>query len=266
MVGLAALIFIATTFLRKRRRKQFEKDVDAAAAEAAATSHRGEEFYDDETGYNGGSGTGAYGNLYAPSTLTGPYSDGSHGVYTSPPMPLSPETYPMSDMALYPEYPSASDGGALALGGAAGVGAAMARNRSMTSGGGHEEPYAAYAGPPGGLYDYSVQPGAPPPQNLRYRNPGSSQDHGEEEVVGAGRNVSPTSTAPRPPSESYASHYASSTAPITPPESDPFRRATMMQPPPMPNPYGGDEYPERESYEDESEQDHRAKVLKVANE
>ena len=128
------VVYLLTAFLRRRRAKKFDKEVEKAAAEAAmATAPR---FDDDDNDYPTSSS-------YPPSN---PYSDHSHGTYNQPPMPT--ETYNMQDFNNY--YSNGYDN-PYAAAGVAGAGAA-----GMPAAGNRQSSYNAGAA---GGYDYGSTEG-----------------------------------------------------------------------------------------------------------
>ncbi|KAG6852711.1 hypothetical protein C0991_009638 [Blastosporella zonata] len=149
LIILALLIALITNIIRRRRAKQFDREVEEAAAEAAKApapiflDDDGDDYYNPQqqqqhTGYspsNGYSASNGYGGVAEG------YSDvSSHGTYSQP--PLSQETYGMREMGPAP--------GEL-YSGAAGVGVARARStRDGAFATGLQEgatPYPAFAGP-----------------------------------------------------------------------------------------------------------------------
>lgn len=160
MIGLALAVLLITTAIRRRRAIKFDKEIAAAAAEAAASSRSPFDDFSEPS-------PGGYG-----------YSENSHGTFGQPPMrPV--ESYVMSEMSQYGPYAA---GGALTGGGAAfeaarnrkgsevgapgiaGVGAGnLAREPSRRA------PYHAFAGPgPQELHD--------PSANIRYPRSTLTQD------------------------------------------------------------------------------------------
>lgn len=150
-----------TTAIRRRRAIKFDKEIAAAAADAAATTRFPFDDYSDPSG-------GGYG-----------YSDNSHGTFGQPPMrPV--ESFGMTEMSQFDPYaaaPNAASGGAAAFQrsrsrkesevgtpGIAGVGAGnLAREPSRRA------PYHAFAGPnPQDLND--------PVANVRYPRSTATQD------------------------------------------------------------------------------------------
>ncbi|KAI6027184.1 hypothetical protein EDC04DRAFT_2718160 [Pisolithus marmoratus] len=162
LIGLALLILIITTAIRRRRAIKFDKEIAAAAADAAATTRFPFDDYSDPNG-------GGYG-----------YSDNSHGTYTQPPVRQA-ESYGMTEMSQFDPYAAgataAAAGGAAAFQrsrsrkesevgapGIAGVGAGnLAREPSRRA------PYHAFAGPnPHDMND--------PAANVRYPRSTTTQD------------------------------------------------------------------------------------------
>ena len=214
LVGLAILIFIATSIVRRRRAEKFDKDVALAAAEAAATAHSPE--FDDYGYGSGGRGVGGYG-----------YTD----TYRQDPVTFPPtrDAYGMSDIGattyVDPDKFSVGTGGGP---GAAGIGAGgVYRSKSGKN---QPDPFSAYAAP----HDLTMQQRQ---ASVRYRNPAQevpspvvanydvarnvSQPHPDD---GMARSKSLRSNNQAP---SLSSHY--STDPLT---HDPY-----AQPPPMPESY-----------------------------
>ena len=164
VVGLIALIIffiLGTTFIRKRRARKFDKEIDEAAAEAAAAS-RGPDF--DDYDYNPAhAASGGY---------TG-YSDGSHGTFAQPPMSIGHASdYRMPDVP--PNFDPAFGVGASGTAGAAGIGAgvgtaAMQRARSRRDGQ-PQVPYNAFGAAPQEQYEMQDS-------RLRYRGNTTGPDY-----------------------------------------------------------------------------------------
>lgn len=232
------IIFAVTQTLRRRRAKQFDREIAEAAAEAASAPVP--VFLDDDDdhygpGYGSGAATG-----YNTSSPSGGYSDvSSHGTYGQPPM--SHESYGMTERP-GPGPGTFFDHNAMyavpAAAGAAGIG--VARARSMKTGDGYAQalnegsaPYAAFAA---SHPQYDMYNNVPPRQTSPgYRGPGSNEGHdpsgygygaqshytGQSQGSDLSRMKSngsrslgdayyaQTSGAPVPehPGESYASHY-----------------------------------------------------------
>lgn len=177
LVGLAFVIFLITTVVRRRQAKQFDREIQAAANEAARAPKP--IFLDDEDAYGdgggmggggGGGGGGGYDNGYDGRG----YSDiSSHGTYAQPPMSASSshggyngsgqEAYGMREIPPMPSGgvapgeifdPYVGAGGAA---GAAGIGAVRARSMRAAGGQGTVDdapaPYAAFAAPTNTGYD-----------------------------------------------------------------------------------------------------------------
>jgi len=126
VVGVVAIVlafFLFTSYLRRRRAREFDREIDEAAAAAAAAQPPD---FDD---YDFNSGAGGYGH----------YSETSHGTLSQPPLSLD-----QPRNAADP-YPGAGVTGA----GAAGIGA---RGRSLRNGG-QQDPYGAFANPPPEQYE-----------------------------------------------------------------------------------------------------------------
>ena len=246
LVGVAVIVLVITSFLRRRRAKKFDKDTAQAAMEAAASSHRNFDDY----GYPGSdiSGTG-YGG----------FSAETHGTYGQPAMSHGRDAYMMHDVNGGGGGYGAGDEYA-GVAGAAGIGAAvgavaMQRARSRRSAGVHSQedyngydqtPYPAFAGPGAHLqqqvYDQpqsrsmaesTALGGAVGP----FVNRRPSQPH--PQAVDLARNKSQGSSGGgylgNPPQDqrSYASHYQTvgySDGRGEGPE-DPFRRNTLLPPP-----------------------------------
>ena len=124
VIGVAVIVlafFLFTSYLRRRRAREFDREIDEAAA-AAATA-RPPDF--DDYDYN--SATGGYGH----------YSETSHGTLSQ--APLSHDQ-PRNPDGSYDTYSAVGVAGS----GAAGVGA---RGRSLRNGG-QQDPYGAFANPP----------------------------------------------------------------------------------------------------------------------
>lgn len=127
VVGVVAVVlafFLFTSYLRRRRAREFDREIDEAAAAAAAA--RPPDFDD----YDYSSATGGYG---------GHYSETSHGTLSQ--VPLSHDQ-PRNPDGSYDHYTGAGVAGAAA--GAAGIGA---RGRSLRNGS-QQDPYGAFANPP----------------------------------------------------------------------------------------------------------------------
>ncbi|KAH8092554.1 hypothetical protein BXZ70DRAFT_460165 [Cristinia sonorae] len=161
VVGLVVIVIaiaLITNAVRRRRAKKFDRDVAAAAAEAAANARSPDFGVDDDYGYGGSGGVSdAAGNR----SMYG-YSDASsHGTYAQQPMGHGAESYGMSEMHGFDPYSTSA-----AAAGAAGIGAAgLNRSKSNT------QPYNAFAGPQTDpYYDNPPVPG----QNMRYRQGGSA--------------------------------------------------------------------------------------------
>jgi len=141
LIGIVIFASLITNTIRRRRARDFDKELIAATREAAATAPNSN-FLDDEEdpedrfkrtgygmspGYNGNGGGGG-----------GGYSDGSHGTYGQPPM----EAYNMRDLGghgpavgeIYDPY---------AAGGAAGIGVACARSMRVDPANANPNTYAA---------------------------------------------------------------------------------------------------------------------------
>jgi hypothetical protein len=221
LIAVAIFFVCLTNSIRRRRAKQFDREIAEAAAAAANTKAP---VFDDDV----------YG-----SGLTG-YSDNSHGTYGQPPM--TAESYGMTDLHPYDAF-SANAGAA-----GVGVGAAVQRARSrkemadslpgmaMYDAGGmapeHSSPYPAFSGP-GAQRMYDA------PHGGRYANPGHpAADLLEAAGIGAAgthirgpslhspqtsysdqlqgnRNLHGPGISPQeqPPNESYATHYQLSSQP-----------------------------------------------------
>ena len=120
-IALALVFFFLTSFIRQRRARKLDREIDEAAA-AAAGAHAPD--FDD---YDYNSGGGGFGH----------YSETSHGTFNQPPLSHEPPINNLADIPTsYEPY-----GGS---GGAAGIGA---RGRSLR-GGGQPDPYGAFANPP----------------------------------------------------------------------------------------------------------------------
>ena len=153
LIGLGLLVALVTNSLRRRRARQFDKELQRATAEAAAASpprfleDDDDDRYNRGGAYNGASAEGGY------SGRTGALSDvSSHGTYGQPPM----ETYGMREMGVgvgevYDPYGTASSAG---MAGAAGIGVARARSMRSDERSGYaaafnegSNPYPALAAP-----------------------------------------------------------------------------------------------------------------------
>ncbi|KAH8983712.1 hypothetical protein EDB86DRAFT_3085181 [Lactarius hatsudake] len=124
VVGVVAIVlvfFLLTSYLRRRRAREFDREIDEAAAAAAAAQPPDFDDYD----YN--SAGGGYGH----------FSETSHGTLSQ--LPLSHDQS-ANVHGSYDAYTGAAGAGA----GAAGIGA---RGRSLRNGG-QQDPYGALANPP----------------------------------------------------------------------------------------------------------------------
>lgn len=175
LIALVLLFVLVTAAIRRRRAKQFDREIAEAAAEAATAPVP--VFLDDDDD-NYGPGYGQTHNGYSNSP-SGGYSDvSSHGTYGQPPM--SHEGYPMSERSgpgPGNPYDPNSMYGIPAAAGAAGIG--VARARSVRDGGGYaaalnegNSPYPAFATSHPQYDMYNV-----PPQQPMYRGPGSHEGH-----------------------------------------------------------------------------------------
>lgn len=127
VVGIVAVVlafFLFTSYLRRRRAREFDREIDEAAAAAAAAQPPD---FDD---YDFNSAGGGYGH----------HSETSHGTLSQPPLSLD-QSRTVGDV------PGSHDPYAGA--GAAGVGA---RGRSLRNGG-QQDPYGAFANPPPEQYE-----------------------------------------------------------------------------------------------------------------
>lgn len=124
IIALVVIFFLLTGFVRRRRARQLDREIDEAAAVAA--NAQAPDF--DDFDYTSGTGVG-----YAH------YSETSHGTYNQP--PLSHERNNLGDVpASFEPYNNTGGPGA----GAAGIGA---RGRSVRSGGA-PDPFGALSNPP----------------------------------------------------------------------------------------------------------------------
>ena len=127
VIALVVIFFLLTSFIRRRRARQLDREIDEAAADAA-NAHL-PDF--DDFDYTSGTGVG-YG---------GQYSETSHGTYNQPPLSHERSRNNLGDIP--PSFdPYNGVGGAGS--GAAGVGA---RGRSVR-GGGAPDPFGALSNPP----------------------------------------------------------------------------------------------------------------------
>lgn len=191
----------------------------AAAEAAATTTHRGADFYDDDED-----------DVYSTSRYTDSSRPGTdnRGVY----FPTSDAEDIRNSALVYDEYPMTN-----------------ARHSHTTSFEGKQgETFDPYGIPTMGTnYDYPQR--SPPPTQLRFRSP--EHPHGDLLDAAGIRTISPTFGG-RPPSESYAKHYAPG-AKYTPPETPHSEDRPRSQEGEI----------GRSSTVDES---HEPRVLKVANE
>lgn len=122
VVGVVAIVlvfFLFTSYLRRRRAREFDREIDEAAAAAAAAKPPDFDDYD----YN--SAAGGYGH----------HSETSHGTLSQVPLSHDQPRNIGDAFSSYDPYAGA---------GAAGVGA---RGRSLRNGG-QQDPYGALANPP----------------------------------------------------------------------------------------------------------------------
>ncbi|KAH9056663.1 hypothetical protein EDB87DRAFT_1635670 [Lactarius vividus] len=122
VVGVVAIVlvfFLLTSYLRRRRAREFDREIDEAAAAAAAAQPPDFDDYD----YN--SAAGGYGH----------YSETSHGTFSQPPLSHDQSA---NVHGSYDAYAGAAGAGAAGIG---------ARGRSLRNGG-QQDPYGALANPP----------------------------------------------------------------------------------------------------------------------
>jgi len=128
VVGIIALVLIfilLTSFVRRRRARKFDQEIDEAAAAAAAAQLPDFDDFD----YTSGTGIG-YG---------GQYSETSHGTYNQPPLSHERSRNNLGDIPTSFDTQNNTGGPA----GAAGIGA---RGRSLRDG--MQDPFGALANPP----------------------------------------------------------------------------------------------------------------------
>ncbi|KAH9038987.1 hypothetical protein EDB85DRAFT_1931544 [Lactarius pseudohatsudake] len=122
VVGVVAIVlvfFLLTSYLRRRRAREFDREIDEAAAAAAAAQPPDFDDYD----YN--SAAGGYGH----------YSETSHGTFSQPPLSHDQSA---NVHGSYDAYTGATAAGAAGIG---------ARGRSLRNGG-QQDPFGALANPP----------------------------------------------------------------------------------------------------------------------
>ncbi|KAI0303482.1 hypothetical protein B0F90DRAFT_1377825 [Multifurca ochricompacta] len=131
-VGVLALLLVFvlfTGYIRRRRARKFDREIDEAAAAAASAQPPDFDDYD----YTSGRGVGY-----------GPYSETSHGTFSQPPLSHE-QPHSLGDVhSPYDPYASVGGVGVAGGAGAAGIGA---RGRSLRNGG-QQDPYGALANPP----------------------------------------------------------------------------------------------------------------------
>ena len=133
VVGVVAIVlafFLFTSYLRRRRAREFDREIDEAAA-AAATARPPD--FDD---YDFNSAGGGYGH----------HSETSHGTLSQPPLS---HDHARSVGDVHGSYDPYAGAGAVTGAGAAGIGA---RGRSLRNGG-QQNPYGAFANPPPEQYE-----------------------------------------------------------------------------------------------------------------
>jgi hypothetical protein len=126
IIALVAIFFLLTSFVRRRRARKLDREIDEAAAAAANVQAPDFDDYD----YTSGTGIG-----YAQ------YSETSHGTYNQPPLSHERSRNNLGDVPPVFDAYNNNTGGAAA--GAAGIGA---RGRSLRGGG--QDPFGALAHPP----------------------------------------------------------------------------------------------------------------------
>ena len=126
IIALVAIFFLLTSFVRRRRARKLDREIDEAAAAAANVQAPDFDDYD----YTSGTGIG-----YAQ------YSETSHGTYNQPPLSHERSRNNLGDVPPVFDPYNNNTGGAAA--GAAGIGA---RGRSLR--GGAQDPFGALAHPP----------------------------------------------------------------------------------------------------------------------
>lgn len=125
IIALVLLFVLLTSFVRRRRARKFDREIDEAAAVAAAA--QAPDF--DELDYTSGTGIG-----YAQ------YSETSHGTYNQPPLSHERSRNNLGDIPT--SFDTLNNTGGPGAG-AAGVGA---RGRSLRSG--MQDPFGALSNPP----------------------------------------------------------------------------------------------------------------------
>jgi len=128
LVGVGLFIALVAFIIRRRRAKQFDQEIAAAAAEANLQAGRNQPFHDDEWDEYGTTGNSGY---Y-------PSSNGTHGAYGQAPIaaataydPYSEDAYPLQQRRM-----STGTGVSTGTAGIAGFG-----TRGVTGGAGGHEAY-----------------------------------------------------------------------------------------------------------------------------
>jgi len=279
LVGLGAIIFLITFFIRRRRTRAYDRETDLAAAEAATAPVPTFPDDDDDHPYRANTGYGATssgGGYPAPSHAS------SHGTYAQ--SPLNHEAYEMAGPApggvfdhnaYYGGYGAGygAGGGADGYAGAGAAGIGVMRARSHNNGPGEN----AFGAPEGAANPYAAYATSYPPQEQQTRNNGNY--YGAASATGDSPPRSPPSnpSSPPPPSvpatESYASHYRPGFDPASSPANN---RLSAAYPGPgsnghgdsLPNPFGRDDEmlsgEGAETDDDDDEDDRGRKTLKVS--
>jgi len=202
LVVLGIIVAILTAAVRRRRAKNFDRDAEEAAAEAAAQAHV-PDFTDDDYGYSDDRTQQEFGDRG--------YSDtASHGTYSQPPLQLG-ESYNMSELPPFDPYAAAGAAGdPYSAAGAAGVGAAGINRARSLGRPANAVPYNAFAGPPvtsiPNPYDNPMVLGAYNAQPINYGPSFGTGNSGDLlEAAGLG---GATAGLARGPSQSLASRQS----------------------------------------------------------
>ncbi|KAG6811518.1 hypothetical protein H0H92_007072 [Tricholoma furcatifolium] len=291
LIVVALIIAFCTNIFRRRRQRQFDRETEEAATEAANAP--APTFLDDENDIYGPpvpAGSSAYHDsggyndhpnyAYPAENNNGGYSDvSSHGTYSQPPM-SHPESYNMRELSPPPQelygVPYAPSNA-----GQAGVGVARARSTLLSSraspgadpslafASGLQEgstPYPAFAGPGAyatGAYGADgVKRGmslshsqSPPPQLQPGYNPHEELYNSHSHQQDIARNPSATTYG-------TSATYVSGAPSPKPYNVEPVHEHSREE-----SVYDGDEGLAYGGYEEDDEQEHTGqRVLKVANE
>lgn len=246
IIGLAVLVALLLCVVRRRRARNFDKELIAATREAAATAPN-PVFLDDEedgedrfkqSGYSLGYGSGGGSGYNAENIAPSRYSDNSHGTFGQPPM----EAFSMRDLGSHGIGVGEIYDPSLA-GGAAGIGVARARSMRLDPANANINPYAAALQEGGSPYPkfaigphdmYAGGAGAPPLGRGTNTNMDPMEAHGQQqqyqqgsppqEYANLGRNKSNSTNTTHtqlypasissPPSQSHAPSYPQQAHPV----------------------------------------------------